>query len=277
MDLFKLERVLNSIQKKNENWLLNYRPFLGVSHFDNGKNLLFKNAQEVTNWNLNFKTQGKLYFFIANTSTSNLEKGEHWFLVSFETDVRNVLYIYNTFGLVNTLKTFGYSNADSESERLESSFFNITERKKAVLDLSNIIWDRPHSERKVYPKVIDLNGIHQDFSTDECGYYCLKFALFLFKNIIPRHTSIEFHKTNWHACLKSFLYENNIKQISYDSYKLNRKSEAENILLKNDRNTVSFIENYVGLESYKKQGDLIENHEEFDMSESSWNSISKTT
>lgn len=276
MDLFKLSRVINSLQENYKSLFLEYKPFLGVSHFDTGTNLLFENRNQVKNWCRNFKQHGKLYFFVANTSTSDLKSGEHWFLIAFESDVPNVFYTFNSYGIVNTLKTFGYVNVDSESERMENNFDNVCDRRRAVLELSNLIWSRDSSgECCLFPKVIGYHGIHQDFSTDECGYHVLRFTIHLFENVVPKYFKSVSYNTNWKTVLKSYLERNYIELLPYESHKFKNKEESDNILLSNDNGVVNFVENHIALDKFVKSADLIEVHNEYNLSVKEWSKIVK--
>ena len=272
MDLFKLQRVLNSLQdRRSDKFGTDYKPFLGVSLFDNGKCLLFNKKENVKNWCKKFKREGKLYFFIANTSTSDLE---HWILIAFESDVLNTLYVFNSFGIVNTLKTFGYENADNKKVAFAKIFDNVNVRINAVLELSRSIWYDNESCCEL-PKIRGINGIHQDYSTDECGYHVLRFAIYLFYNIIPKHAKHGDYKSNWSSVLDRYFFLNNLNLVRFDYNKFDEKTDSEAILLKNDKSAVHYIESSTELKKLKERGELIEAHYEDDLSVSEWENIAK--
>ena len=203
-----------------------------------------------------------------------MENGEHWFLVAFETDVQNVFYTFNSYGIVNTLLAFGYTNLHSESKLVKSNFSNILDRRNAVLELSNLIWGGGRSEKiRVLPKVIDYSGVQQNYGTDECGYHVLRFAIYLFESIIPKHTKSATHNSNWPTVLRSYIQKHFITLLSYESHKFMSKKESDNILFTNDSGVVNFVEQHVELRKFVQSGDLIEVHDEYDLLLKEWMKI----
>lgn len=264
MDLFQLQRSINFLQDQKSSSLLKYKPFLGVSNFDTGKCLLFDKRTNIKNWCKKFKEEGKLYFFIANTSTSNQRYGEHWFLIAFESDVNNVLYVFNSFGISNTLKAFGYVNKDSNE--IQDNYSNVRERINAVLELTNSIWER-NCSNTVLPKIIDLNGVHQDFGTDECGYHIMRFVIFLYDSVFSLLSKNSSRKTNWHSILSRYISSYKVNLINYNLNKYLEKSEVQRILLDNDREVKRFIEND---NKFISKRNTISNHEEYNLSKKEW-------
>ena len=162
---------------------------------------------------------------ILNTSLEE-QDGEHWFLLAFDSEHQNTFYIFNSFGIANTLKTFGFDNIDSKDNRN-----NI--RKFALNKLKEYIWNNYEEEFNV----IDLNGIQQDFSTDECGYHVIRFVDFLYRHIYDDVKKI----INWKNILKRYIYNYAIKLIKFDHKYMNREA-AQSILLRNDLEVKQYVE-----------------------------------
>ena len=264
MNLFQLENSIKFLQKKKSSSLFGYRPFLGVSNFDAGKCLLFDKRENIQSWCKKFKEEGKLYFFIANASTSNQKYGTHWFLIAFESDEKNSLYVFNSYGICNTLKTFGYVNKDNKE--IQDNYSNSYERINAVLELSDSIWERDCSSR-ILPKIIDSNGVHQDFSTDECGYHVMRFVIYLYNSVFPLYSRNRNKKTNWHSILSRYILQHKINLINYNLNKYLNKSETQPILLDNDQQVIRFIEND---NNQVHKSETILYHDEYNLSEREW-------
>ena len=273
MDLFQLKNSINILQDDKIRSLLKYKPFLGVSNFDSGKCLLFDKKRNIESWHNDFKEKGKLYFFIANTSTSTQIEGEHWFLIAFEFDVKNVLYVFNSFGICNTLQTFGYVSK-RKNKASADSYSNRRERLNAVLELSDVVWERTTREEcQILPKIIDLNGTQQDFSTDECGYHVKRFVLFLYDSVFPLFSKSNSRNGNWHSILSRYISKYKIKLINYDQDKYLIKSESQPILLDNDREVKRFIEE--SSKAFTDKENHISEHVEFNLSEEEWKNIAQ--
>ena len=152
------------------------------------------------------------------------------------------------------------------------NFDNVNTRKKAVLELSRVIWDENESCCEL-PKIIGINGIHQDYSTDECGYHVLRFSIHLLDRIIPIHS--RWCNYNWSSILNGYFFSTGLNLVRFDCNKFTEKTVAEPILLENDRNVVHYIENLKELSEFKKEGDLIEFHDEYNLSVSDWENFAK--
>ena len=103
MDLFQLQRAIGNLEYDSVFEDENYRPFLGVVNYDLSDDLIEKRLKDLCK---KATCCDKLYFLVLNTSFST-EVGEHWFLLAFEKTNRLVFYSFNSYGIVNTLHTFG--------------------------------------------------------------------------------------------------------------------------------------------------------------------------
>ena len=87
--------------------------------------------------------------------------------------------------------------------------------------------------------MIVLNGIHQNFSTDECGYHVYLFVSYLYDKIL---LLVENNNNNdWNEILERYLREYGVVLVPY-SYKNLVKNVAQPILLENDKLVRRFCE-----------------------------------
>lgn len=249
MDLFQLQRSIENLEKVAH--LKCYQPFLGVVNFDVGSELIDEQLKETC-----IKACcDKLYFMVVNNSFSS-ERGEHWFFIGFEKNNANVLYSFNSYGVVSTLKTFGCPSSDTVE--------NARKRLKALTCISKTIWGK-HAVG--LPNIIGINGIQQDFSTDECGYHVFRFAVFLYKNVLPK----EPNESCWNRVLDCYLKKFDVTVVPYQ-YKYLNVEGVESILLENDRKVRRFTEekNYI-----KDKSNLIQFHDEFNLTKKQWTKKAK--
>ena len=210
MDLFALERSIKEIEEKKSR--VEYRPFLGVANFNTGKELIenkkiLNKCKELFCYDGNKKiiTKNQLYFLVLNTSLDS-QDGEHWFLLAF-TKTANTFYAFNSFGAANTLKTFGFGGVNNENQVNEN-----TNRKFTLSKLCEYIWKKTSSPNNI--DIVDINGIHQDFSTDECSYHVIRFVNYLYEQILTNN--YDGGEINWVKTLNDYLRFYEITVVDYD-------------------------------------------------------------
>ena len=255
MDSFQLQCAISNVEVNASNLEKNYKPFLGVVNYDLSSDLVKRLLKHLCR-NI---CCDKLYFMIVNT-----QEGEHWFVLAFERGNRNAFYSFNSYGLVNTLRTFGIlpkTTANNEERRLD-----------ILYSLAENIW----GDHFVYSdndaiNLIGLNGIHQDFSTDECGYHVFRFAIYLYEmsTILYSPPSL----SSWKRVLEKYLldYAPKTNLLPYDNKNL-VKRKAQPILLANDKLVRRFCEQKNNTNSIEDPENRIAIHEEYKLTESEWNS-----
>ena len=255
MDLFQLQNSIEYMEKKHRSSRVK---FLGVTKFDTGQDLL-ANKTILNKCKKLFCDKSladqNIYFMILNTSLEE-HNGEHWFLLAFDSEHQNTFYIFNSFGIANTLKTFGFDNIGSNDNRNKIRIF-------ALNKLKEYIWNNYEEEFNV----IDLNGIQQDFSTDECGYHVIRFVDFLYRHIYDDVKKI----INWKNILERYIYNYAIKLIKFDHKYMNREA-AQSILLRNDLEVKQYVVEKI---LFDKKNYQISFHDEYKLTDNEWNSIAK--
>lgn len=253
MDLFQLERSILALERKfygSSDTIV--KPFLGVSNFDGGQ-AMFEDVKKLKECIADKDCSCSVFFFIANTTLSTQMSGEHWFLISFDSLIENVFNIFNSFGVSNTVKTFGYVNKCVEKI---DNYANSKERQAAVRDLAESIWGRRFTN---LPAIVDIDGVHQDFSTDECGYHVMRFVISMYDHKRPVR--------RWENFLSLYLIENDVTVVPFHDLKYANKNIVQPILLKNDRRVKRFIERG---DKTVEPGDRIQEHDEYKLSSREW-------
>ena len=251
MDLFQLQRAIGNLEYDSVFEDENYRPFLGVVNYDLSDDLIEKRLKDLCK---KATCCDKLYFLVLNTSFST-EDGEHWFLLAFEKTNRLVFYSFNSYGIVNTLNTFGVPRREVLDSR---------KRLDVLQSLVESVWGGDSAVDSKNLNVIGLNGLHQDFSTDECGYHVYRFASHLYENnTLQKQNATE---TNWNGVLETYLRKSRIALIPYDDKNL-VKSTAQPILLENDKLVRRFCERDTALSDVSNR---IGEHDEYQLTEEQW-------
>ena len=249
MDLFQLQQAIENLEYDSVFEDENYRPFLGVVNYDLSDDLIEKRLKDLCK---KATCCDKLYFLVLNTSFST-ENGEHWFLLAFEKTNRLVFYSFNSYGIVNTLNTFGVPRREVLDSR---------KRLDVLQSLVKSVWGDSIDSKNL--NVIGLNGLHQDFSTDECGYHVYRFASYLCENNTLQKQNVT--ETNWNGVLETYLRKSRIALIPYDDKNL-VKSTAQPILLENDKLVRRFCERDTALSDVSNR---IGEHDEYQLTEEQW-------
>ena len=261
MDLFQLQRAISEVERKKTFVDKAYRPFLGVVNYDSSVELIEK---DLTNLCSNVRCE-KLYFIVLNTSLYD-ETGEHWFLLAFERDNENVFYSFNSYHIVNTCNTFGFYRVDKNNN-------DECRRRKTVLSLlSSVIWRRysnSGNNKRTSVSVVVINGLHQDFSTDECGYHVFRFVVYLYDDDNPH---LDKKIVDWKSILRNYLRETNVTLINYNNKNLTRDA-IQPILRKNDLSVRRFCERKDS--PLTKKTNRIQAHDEYNLTRIQWNSKAK--
>ena len=254
MDLFQLERAIGKLEYDNA-LFGDYQPFLGVVNYDLSDDLIKTRLKDLCR---KATCCENLYFFVLNTSFST-EDGEHWFLLAFKKAIMQVFYSFNSYGIVSTLNTFGVP----KQEVLDSR-----KRLDVLQSMSKNIWGNHQTTTTTTVSnninVIGLNGIHQDFSTDECGYHVYRFVSYLYDKIL---LLVENNNNNdWNEILERYLREYGVVLVPY-SYKNLVKNVAQPILLENDKLVRRFWERGNSAPTIDNR---IEEHDEHNLTETDW-------
>ena len=112
-------------------------------------------------------------------------------------------------------------------------------------------------------RVVGVNGLHQDFSTDECGYHVFRFVNYLYEFALPKDP-----KTSWNRLLEKHINDTHLRinVILYNKSLV--KSVAQPILLANDELVRRFCE--VGKRLVKDKANRIQVHDEYKLTEKQW-------
>ena len=281
MNISQLE---DSIEKLQETFALDaYKPFLGVCNLNTSDALLRKRNQELMIKCKNLRCQTEVnnafrsYFIIFNTSFKD-DFGEHWFLILFNQINRNIFHVFNSFGLSDTVKAFGGELlvGGKETDGKDAVDKNL-KRVNTLREIIKNIWGEEEKiEGKEQPLsfiLIGVDGYVQDFSTDECGYHVYLFVHYLFKEMDEFFMQFMKFSNWWRGILSAYLQSKNLQTVPYLNLITNKYSTREDgqtILLENDRRVRQAVEKIL------KTKNRIAVHDEYDLTTSEWDSISKT-
>ena len=179
--------------------------------------------------------------------------GKHWFFLAIERMNEGVFYFFNNYGIKNTLDTLGCLPNKLNKQRRE-----------VLHKLSAEVWKKTSISCVSF---IGYNGLHQDFSTDECGYHVFRFVYYMYQFVFVSQTE---EITKWTDLLQHYLVKFGVNLVSYDDKYL-YKSFAQSILLQNDRELRRFAEN----KSLVHTDNWIQEHDEYTLTEKQWSSYSK--
>ena len=161
------------------------------------------------------------------------------------------------------MKTFGFDSDTNENQVVENA-----NRKFTLSKLCEYIWKKTSSSANNI-NIIDINGIHQDFSTDECCYHVIRFVNYLYEQILRNNTD-EGDEINWMKTLNDYLRFYEITVVNYD-HKYMVQERAQRILLKNDREVKRVVEDSI----LTRKNQQINFHDEYELTRSRWNSIAR--
>ena len=151
------------------------------------------------------------------------------------------------------MKTFGFDSDTNENQVVENA-----NRKFTLSKLCEYIWKKTSSSANNI-NIIDINEIHQDFSTDECGYHVIRFVNYLYEQILRNNTD-EGDEINWMKTLNNYLRFYEITVVNYD-HKYMVQERAQRILLKNDREVKRVVEDSI----LTKKNQQINFHDEYEL------------
>ena len=260
MDSFQLQRAIYNVEANASEYMnleKDYKPFLGVVNYDLSGKLVKRLLKHLCK----SVCCDKIYFMVVNTSLSSQE-GEHWFVLAFERGNRNAFYSFNSYGLVNTLRTLEIL----PKTRTTNDGGGKARRLYILYSLAENIWGNNSNNNDI--NLIGLNGIHQDFSTDECGYHLFRFVTYLYDKMSTILYS-PLATLSWKRVLQGYLldYTPNTYLLAYDNKNLTKHS-AQPILLANDKLVRRFCEQKNNIEDPESR---IEIHEEYKLTEGEWN------
>ena len=247
MDISQLRRALEDLQFDNN---LSYSPFLGVVNYDFSddkvKTALQLCCQRIRRCDNNLDD---LFFMVLNSSFAK-DPGEHWLLLAFRLSRPRHFLSFNTYGVAHTLNVFGWPKTmvlDSKRRRVD-----------VLQELVRNIWSGDDGGGEIFVEGYD--GIHQDFSTDECGYHVYRFSSYLIDAIAYNNYDGSF----WgEELLKNYIYDYDIAMFNYSDKKLKRE-HAQPRLLENDRQVRRYVESKIPVE------DQIEEHDEYSLTNPEW-------
>ena len=131
-------------------------------------------------------------------------------------------------------------------------------RLKVLSSLSKTIWGE---FGVALPRVVGINGIHQAFSTDECGYHVFRFAAFLYESVLPKDPA-----ESWANILDRYLKNFRVDVLPYE-YKYLEHQNSLSILLENDEKVRRFTEES---EYMRDEENLIRFHHEYNLTNEQW-------
>ena len=245
MDISQLKRSVEDLQFDINN-LLRYSPFLGVVNYDFSDDKV-KTALKLCCKKIDYDCCGDLFFMVLNSSFAK-DPGEHWLLLAFRLSRPRHFLSFNTYGVAHTLNVFGWPKTtvlDSKRRRVD-----------VLQELVHNIWNDDDGE--IFVEGFD--GIHQDFSTDECGYHVYRFSSYLIDAIAYNN----YDGSQWGVeLLKNYIYDYDITMFHYSDKKLKRE-HAQPHLLENDRQVRLYVESKIPVE------DRIEEHDEYSLTDPEW-------
>ena len=218
--------------------------------------------------------------FMLVNNTFEVENGEHWYLIGFNPSIRNTFFSFNTYGLAHTTRSFGYGAYKKNSKALnrhtnevitndKNSYYYRQSRRNELSALVQMVWK---NEEDV--KFVGFQGIHQDITTDTCGYHVLRFCEFLFERIfLSDNNGIQINEKEWETILQHYLKHFKINFFPYH-FKPFKRAEVQNQLLQNDLAVKKIIENPIPHSPYsiKREENKIFVHHELSMSDDEWSS-----